>query len=232
MNSAFLSAILPLYMRIHPLGRFCFSFFLFVAVLMMSKLWMGAGFLALSVLLVRVFNESWMPLWRALRLLMWLLMPILLLHLFFTPGRLLWPDSGLPFSHEGLNQGLWLVFRLCALFFAAMALSRSLNIAEWAYYSLRLPLIGSHLLPFVQLASPLRKMVGEQLKKQQIRPLKRLPLMLAALFEDVWRGAEVQADRVWEEWAQMPDDTVNGAVFPAVLLALCGIGMIFMSGWA
>jgi len=223
--------MLQFYMRIHPLGRFCFAFFLFVAVLMVNKLSPGLVLLALAVLLVRLFSASWMPLWRALRLLLWLLIPIVLLHLMFTPGRLLWPDSMLPFSREGLDQGLWLAFRLCVLFFAAMALSRSLNIAEWHYYSLRLPLIGKRMLPYMQLAAPMRQMVGDYLKQQKIRPLKGLPTMLATLFENVWHGAEAQADKVWNQWGLMPQHVVpRSGVFSAVLLALCGIGLLYVSG--
>ncbi|MDQ6988123.1 MAG: hypothetical protein Q9M25_10005 [Mariprofundaceae bacterium] len=218
-------------MRIHPLGRFCFAIFLFVAVLMVNKLWSGVVLLLLAVLLVRLFSASWMPLWRALRLLLWLLIPIILLHLMFTPGRLLWPDSMLPFSREGMDQGLWLAFRLCALFFAAMALSRSLNNEEWTYYSVRLPLIGKQVLPYIQLAAPMRQMVGDCLKHRKIRPLKHLPTMLVALFEAVWRGAEVQADKVWDQWGLMPQHVVpRSGVFSAVLLALCGIGLLFVSG--
>jgi len=218
-------------MRIHALGRFCFACFLFIAVLMVNKLWVGLFLLVLAVLLVRLFSVSWLPLWRALRLLLWLLIPIILLHLMFTPGRLLWPDSILPFSREGLDQGLWLAFRLCALFFAAMALSRSLNIAEWTYYSVRLPLIGERMLPFVQLADPMRQMVSDNLKQKKIRPLRRLPMMLATLFEDVWCGAEEQADRVWKQWGQMPKhDVGSGGVSSAVFLTLCGIGLLFVSG--
>ncbi len=217
-------------MRIHALGRFCFACLLFIAVLMVNKLWAGLVLLILAVLLVRLLSESWLPLWRALRLLLWLLIPIILLHLMFTPGRLLWPDSVFPFSREGLDQGLWLAFRLCALFFAAMGLSRSLNIAEWTYYSIRLPLIGERMLPFVQLAAPMRQMVSDHLKEKKIRPLNRMPMMLAALFEDVWHGAEEQADRVWKQWRHMPVHAVHaGGVFSAILLSLCGVALLFVA---
>jgi len=217
-------------MRIHPLGRFFFSLSLFAAVLMMNKAWAGAGLLFLAMLLIRLTSASWLPLWRALRLLLWLLIPIILLHLMFTPGRLLWPDSVLSFSREGLDQGLWLALHLCALFFAAMALSRSLKIEEWGYYSIRLPLIGKQMLPFVQLAAPMRQMVSEHLKQQKIRPFRHLPTMLVTLFEAVWHGAQAQADLVWKQWGQEPQHAIsNGGVFSAMLLALCGIGLLFVS---
>jgi len=193
--------------------------------------WVVFGILLILVLQIRCFSESWLPLRRAFRLLLWLLIPIILLHLFFTPGRLIWPDSSLPFSHEGVNQAAWLALRLCALFVAAMAVSRSLHISEWIYYIGRMPLVGKRLLPFVQLASPMREMVSEhiQLQRQQKHSLRSLPNALATLFVNVWQGAEAEADSVWEHWQPSAQKNANGGHALGVLMGLCGVAIFLAS---
>jgi len=223
-----------MYTYIHPLGRFCFAISLFTATILAQREWVIACLLLILFGQIRLFSGSWLPLWRAFRLLLWLIIPIILLHLFFTPGRLIWPDSGVSFSHEGLHQAAWLALRLCALFAAAMGLSRSLDIPEWTYYIARVPLIGGRLLPFVQLASPMRQMVSEniQQQRQQTHSMKTLPHALAALFADVWQGAEVQADNVWESWQSPAQKYSNSGYAPGIVMGLCGVAVLLLSGLA
>ena len=224
----------PIYTHIHPLGRFCFAASLFAASALTQHEWVLVCLLLLLVCQVRLLSGAWLPIRRAFRLLLWLIIPVFLLHLFFTPGRLIWPGSGVPFSHEGLNQATWLALRLCTLFIAAMALSRSLNKQEWTYYILRLPFLGKRLIPFVQLASPMRQMVGDKIKQQckQKHSLKTLPNGLAVLFADVWQGAETQADRVWDDWQEPMQTRVNLGYALGIVMGLSGLLVLLMTGQA
>lgn len=185
-----------------------------------------------SVLLLRRVCATWKPLLRAARLLLWLLVPILLLHLLFTPGQLLWPGSIFPFTREGLHAGLWLGLHLCTLFYAAMLLSRSLSQEEWAWYCMQLPRFGPRLLPYVKLAAPLRALVGRGMAeaRQQlhlskgIRELPRLLHVLTGLIARVWHDTEAEAEAVWRNWEELPvPGTVHGHLLPALFVALCGL---------
>jgi len=219
----------------HPLGRLCFGSGFFAAILFIDHdILLLLAALAVSMLLLRCMHATWKPLIRAARLLMWLFIPIVTLHLIFTPGQLIWPDSDIPFTQEGLYEGVWLALRLCALFYAAMLLSGSLGREEWALYCLRLPLIGARLLPYVKLALPMRALVSRKMAeaKQQmpgVEGLSSFPRMLnalTALFTGVWHGSAAEARLVWDGW----DDAAgayqaHGEVTPGLLLTLIGLLM-------
>jgi hypothetical protein len=221
--------------HIHPLGRFCFSLGLFAAVLLMNRDFpVLLFFLVGSLLLLRWLCSTWQPLLRAARLLLWLLVPILLLHLLFTPGQLLWPGSIVPFTREGLYAGVWLGLHLCTLFYAAMLLSRSLSQEEWVWYCLQLPRIGPRLLPYVKLSAPLRALVGRGMAeaRQQlylskgIRELPRLLHVITGLIARIWHDTEKEAEAVWRNWDELVvPGTVHSGLLPALLLALCGLLM-------
>jgi len=219
----------------HPLGRLCFGLGLFVAVLLISRdIPTLLAALGGSVLLLRCKYATWRPLFRAARLLLWLLIPIFLLHLLFTPGQLIWPGSAIPFSWEGLLEGIWLALHLCTLFYAAMLLSGSLSREEWALYCLRLPLIGSHLLPYVKLATPIRALASRGLadaKRQlhaagALRDIPRVLYALTSLIAEVWHGSAAGAEEVWQRWDENSDSQPAYArSIPGMLLAVCGLLM-------
>jgi len=221
-----------MYTHIHPLGRFSFAISLFAATILTQHAWVLICLLIILVGQIRLFTGVWRPLWHAFRLLLWLIIPIFLLHLVFTPGRVIWPGSGLPFSYEGVNQASWLALHLCALFAAAMGLSRSLSLSEWTYYVARMPLIGARLLPFVTLALPMQKMVGESIQHQHRKPhtLKEMPNTLAGLFADVWQGADVLADRIWECWQAPSYQRPNSGYALGVVMGVSGLFVLFISG--
>lgn len=221
--------------RIHPLGRFCFSLGLFSAVLVVHGSF-PALLLALAgcVLLLRWVCTTWQPVLRAARLLLWLLIPILLLHLLFTPGQRLWPGSIFPFTREGVHAGGWLGLHLCALFYAAMLLSRSLSQEEWVWYCLRIPHLGPQLLPYVKLSAPLRALVGRSMTeaKEQlhlskgIRELPRLLHVITGLIAKVWHDTELEAETIWKNWDKLViPATAQCKLLPALALAVCGLLM-------
>jgi len=217
----------------HPFGRLCFALGLFAAILLMNRdISIMLTALVSNILLLYLVCASWQPLLRAAKLLLWLLVPIFLLHLLFTPGQLIWPGSGMPFTKEGLNEGLWLALRLCALFYAAMLLSRSLRRDEWAFYCLRLPYIGVHLLPYMKLSSPIRALVSRCMAdaKQELdqsgglRNVSRALQVLTTLINSVWQGTAMEAKAVWKAWDEsLPVRQAQGGVISAFLLMLVGL---------
>jgi len=217
----------------HPLGRFCFALGFFLAVLLINRD-IPTLLLALvgSVLLLRCKHSTWQPIFRAARLLLWLLIPIFILHLMFTPGQLIWPGSDLPFSREGLFEGAWLALHLCTLFYAAMLLSGSLSSQEWAWYCLRLPWVGANLLPYVKLATPIRALASRGLAdaKRELRAagaLSDIPQMLFALtglIAGLWHASATEAELVWQSWDESIDPRpVHARSMSGLLLALCGL---------
>ena len=235
MKSSVFSNLVLVSRQAHPLGRLCFALGLFAAVLLMNRgIPVMLAALAGNILLLYLVCASWQPLLRAAKLLLWLLVPIFLLHLLFTPGQLLWPGSGIPFTREGLHEGLWLALRLCALFYAAMLLSRSLRREEWAFYCLRLPYIGAHLLPYMKLSSPIRTLVSRCMAeaKQQLyesgglRNVSRALQVLTTLIVSVWQGTAMEAKSVWQAWDEsVPVRQVQGGIISAFFLMLGGLLM-------
>jgi len=235
VNPSVFSHLSTLARQAHPLGRLCFSLGLFTAVLLLRKdIPILLAALCAGVLLLRWQCATWQPQLRAARLLLWLLVPILLLHLLFTPGELLWPGSGIPFTREGLHEGVWLALRLCALFYAAMLLSRSLTREEWAYYCLRLPVFGPRLLPYVKLSAPMRAMAGRAVAEtrsqmRQFAGWRDTPRLLRAFSEltgRVWSGSEVEAKAVWNHWKEEADPRQpQGNILTGLFVALAGLLM-------
>jgi len=229
------SDLLFVYRQAHPLGRLCFSLGLFAAVLLINKAIPALlTALTISVLLLHWRCGAWQPVIRAARLLLWLLVPILLLHLLFTPGQLLWPGSSMPFTREGMFEGVWLALRLCTLFYAAMLLSRSLSRTEWACYCLRLPYIGPRLLAYLKLSDPIRVLVSKSMvaAKQECREFRGLrdtPRLLQALngmIANVWHGSAAEAEMVWQHWDEDgPLNQAHGGLPAGLLLGLCGFSM-------
>jgi len=217
----------------HPLGRLCFALGFFVAVLLINQD-IPTLLLALlgSVLLLRFRHSTWQSVLRAARLLLWLLVPIFILHLIFTPGQLIWPGSGLPFSREGVLEGAWLALHLCTLFYAAMLLSGSLSREEWALYCLRLPWVGPDLLPYVKLATPIRTLANRGLADARcemraaggLRDIPQVLFALTGLLADLWHACATEAELVWQSWDETIEPrAVDARPVPGLLLALCGL---------
>lgn len=182
----------------------------------------------LCLLLLRILNQSWTSVFRAIRLLLWFILPIYVLHLFLTPGELIWPESSFPFTWEGINAAMWLSTRLVLLFFSAMLLSRMLTLAEWQMQLCHLPIVGRRLYPYFQLFHPIRKttihLARKHWRENRSRGMSSMPGMMIDLLEDVLRSGHVQATRVWETWknelpsSELPSD---GRTWILAILGCC-----------
>ncbi len=215
------------YVNIHPLGRLFFGLGFFAAALVAHGVAFAVTGTGLSLILLRMVNGSWTPVFRAVRLLLWLILPICMLHLLLTPGALIWPGSGLPLTWEGVDRAVWLSTRLFFLFFSAMLLSRSLSLGEWQAQLSSIPVVGRRLYPYLQLFQPMQKTTAKLARKHwresRSRGITSMPEMIVCLLEDVLRSGHEQAKLVWEGWkGELPSSDLK---FDGRALALMALGI-------
>lgn len=143
---------------------------------------------------------------RSLRLLFWLYVPIILFHGFFTPGSYIFNEFVLPFSAEGLEQGLFLCLRMTAMFFVALLISRLLKMSEFVFYLNKLPRLANKTLPYIFLLSPLKGIVSSQLMQQkevwvnQGKSWSLLPDLFVQSIEAVIKSSTQEATKLWHNW--------------------------------
>jgi len=164
-----------------------------------------------------------------MRLLLWLLLPICVLHLVLTPGALIFPGSDWPFTWEGANRAVWLSTRLFFLFFSAMVLSRLLSLDEWQAQFCRIPIVGRHLYPYLELFPSMQDMTvnlaRKHWRKSRLSGVSRLPESIAGLLEDVVQSGREQAKVVWTNWeGELPSCAFR---FDRRALALIIMGIFF-----
>jgi len=225
------NAIRSTHVNIHPLGRLFFGLGYFAAALVAHGIAFAAMGTGLSLILLRMVNGSWTSVLRAVRLLLWLILPICMLHLLLTPGALIWPGSDLPFTREGVDRAAWLSTRLFFLFFSAMLLSRLLSLDEWQAQLCRIPVVGRRLYPYLQLFHPMQKITAGLARKHwhesRSRGITSMPEMIVRLLEDVLRSGHQQAKLVWEEWKGEPPSCNLKFDGRALALMVLGITLPF-----
>ncbi|MDX8411604.1 MAG: hypothetical protein R8K46_07040 [Mariprofundaceae bacterium] len=191
-----------------PLGRLLFGTGLLSAAVMAQSAWLAALLLAFSLLALRLVAGSWQPWRRAWRVLRWLLVPIVLMHLLFTPGTLIFPQLGGGPSYEAVAAALWLSLRLCLMFASAMTFSRLLSVQEWTHALLAIPWAGRRLYPYAMLIFPMRASLERLLRcyYQQWRIRRRcfsisdLAALLSGLFTQVMVWSKRQGSVLWLRW--------------------------------
>jgi hypothetical protein len=192
----------------NPLGRLLFGAGLFSAAVMAQPAWLAALLLAFSLVILRLVAGSWHPWHHAWRVLRWLLVPIVLMHLLFTPGTLIFPQLGGGPSHEAVEVALWLSLRLCLIFASAMTFSRMLSLQEWTHALLAIPWAGRRLYPYAMLVFPMRASLERLVRcyYQQWRIRRRrfsardLAALLSGLFTQVMVWSKRQGAVLWLRW--------------------------------
>lgn len=192
--------------------------------------------LIVSALLIVMLDESWRNLVRALRVLRWFLVPILLLHLVFSGGERLWPESGLPLSLEGLKTGLWLSLKLMTFYSLAMLLSRLLLREELLSLLAALPKVGARLYPYTLSMHIVRQSVQLSLNqfRQQFqlrRDWRRTGVMLASLLHQMLRAASSCTHLLWLRWPTVPHRTPGRMCLKNELPVLVASGMLWGLTW-
>lgn len=193
---------------------------LFQAALI-SRLIFGAGFLfaavynqqftaavlqlLLSVLLLRMTDGNFQRLLRAIRLLLWIVLPMVVVHMLFSPGRLV-EFFWVQISIDGALFGGWLAFHFITIFMAALLFFRMLTTGEWLHLLVKSSLLRSRLLPYVVLVQPLRSKAGAIIGRcrrywqQGDKGIRHLSLILLLLVRKVLAAGPAQAKRLWSNW--------------------------------
>lgn len=190
---------------IRPVGRLGFVAGLFVSALLLHHIPAAIVELLLVWAMLRLLTGSYAIHLQAWRLLRWLIVPIFILHLLFTPGTLVFPGSGIPLSVEGVNEALWLSLRLALLFYAALLLSRALSVREWIGFISAIPVIGPRMRSYLYLFIPMYHAMSELTRRYRdmwlLRGRKRaLGVLLAAMLQEVMGVGRQLAENLWLRW--------------------------------
>jgi len=225
-----------------------------------SRLLLGSGFLFLAITtasihsgllvailalaLIRALDGNWRTGFRLLRLLRWFVIPILLLHMLFTPGQLLLPGWPIGVSREGLMQGLWLSIHLTGIYAMAILMFRLLDHAEWLRLLMLLPRFGEPMMVKALMMMSMKQHMARLLSdlRQQFRlrfDWKKLPLVLMAAFSHALTDASTHAQILWLRWPQqsyLPVTLVDGSratmshrYLFSTLWATCGAAILVLA---
>lgn len=195
--------------------------------------------LSVLILIHALLDQGSKRLGRAFALLRWLLIPIVLLHLLFTPGELLIAGMAWPVSVEGLQSGLWYALHLAVIFFAAMLLSILLRREEWVALFVAMPVFGARLLPYVILME--RSLAHTQAMVESAyaawrngdRGFRSFMAYLTILPVQAYAESHQLARDVWESWDQYLERLLSAEaghqsrLLPSLAVTTCGIVMIW-----
>jgi len=185
--------------------RFTAALAILLLVVSTRSLILSLIVIMLLALCIRLLDGCWKSLFHMLKLLRWFVIPILLLHLIFSHGELILPSTVMPFTWQGLQQGLWLSVHLSTIFIAAMLMFRALNRVEWNRLILSLPFVGRKLVVYLIMMEPVRSQMSNGLKllKQQWllrRDWRAFPVLVLASFSFALSGFTVYAHSLWLRW--------------------------------
>lgn len=206
-----------LFYTLHPISRSLLGLALLSLATATPSPVYGFILILIAALFVRVIENSWSRVVRSIGLLRWFIIPILLLHLLFSPGQLLLPGWPLPFTWEGLQLGLHLSVHLAAIFFAAITLFLCLTRNEWTQALLLMPFSSRAVTTYVIMIAPLRHSVGGLLHSLRLQwnlrsSWQQSPQMLVSAFTAALAVAEVQSQQLWLRW---PASEVTGLDSPS-----------------
>ncbi|NWF37046.1 hypothetical protein [Mariprofundus sp. KV] len=211
-----------LFYTLHPISRSLLGLALLSLATATSSLMYGFMLILIAALFVRVIENSWNRVGRSVGLLRWFIIPILALHLLFSPGQLILPGWPLPFTWEGLQLGLHLSVHLAVIFFAAITLFLCLTRNEWIQALLLMPFSSRAVATYVILIAPLRRSEGDLLHALRLQWKLRSswpqsPQMLVSAFSAALAVAEVQSQQLWLRW---PATAVTGLDSPTQAASL------------
>jgi len=228
-----------------PLSRLLFGSGLLFLAIVTHSMALSLFLLVLSSLLIQILDGHGLTNIRILRLLRWFIIPIILLHTFFSPGRLLWPDFFIPMSREGLLQGMMLSLHLSMIFFVAMMMFRLLTRSEWLRYMIVLPGLGKQIVIYIWMMACMKHhtmalLASLRLQFRLRRDLKGVPLLLMSAFKQSLADASEYAAMLWLRWptkimletSERDAGRVSMLQYYSLSLLLAGAGsMAFLWVW-
>ncbi len=164
--------------------------------------------LTITLCLIIVQFQGVKLLRRAMKLLIWLFVPILLLHALFTPGELIVSGMLLPVSFEGLKMAGWLALHLAAIFFSALLLFRLLTQKEWMRLVTRIPMLGHKFMAYTALLETgwvsTKEMIIQEKEawKSDKQRLRGFFFRMAKLPARRFHSSRDDASELWNNWEQ------------------------------
>jgi len=152
--------------------------------------------------LLRLRTGSWLVIFQTYHLLRWILFPMVLLHLIFTPGEVLFHHGP---SYEGVYAAVWYALHLSVIFLSGLLLSRSLTLKEWLVLFGYMPWVGKKLHVLLQLMWPMyldfkQRLMLFRMQWQLKRQWRYFPTALLAVMIHVLAHGRVHAQQVWLRW--------------------------------
>ncbi|MDQ6996057.1 MAG: hypothetical protein Q9M82_01170 [Mariprofundus sp.] len=229
----------------HAASRLFMGFGLLFLAIMTTSIGPGLLLAILASVIIRLLDGNWRTSLRLLYLLRWFVIPIVLLHMLFTPGQLLLPGWPIAVSREGLMQGIRLSIHLSSIYVMAMMMFRLLTHAEWLHLLMLLPRIGERVMVQSFMMMSMKQHMGKLLSylRQQFQlrhDWKKSPLLLMAAFRQALTDASIHAQMLWLRWPKTPSmlapsvDKNNISTFHKCLFSglwtLCG-GISLLTPW-
>ncbi len=198
--------------------------------------------LLLFVFILMNLEKGFYTFQKSVGLLRWLVIPIIFLHAFFTPGELIL--SGMPVSIEGLQTGFWFALHLSVIFFSAILLSRLLADKEWIRVTLKLPVLGMKMFPYILLMHASWERIKIMLKDEYSdwrgheKGMQSFVMHLALMPVKILKESHVYANDVWNNWdhyasvivAEEAVRKVSGVVMFTATIGALVLWFIYLSG--
>ncbi len=231
--------------RADPLSRAVLGLSLLLTAALNDLFYIAAIQLLISVSFLIVMTSGGRLLKESIRLLSWLVIPILLLHALFTPGELLVKGMAIPVSIEGVQLGGWFAFHLIVIFLSALVFSRLLSKDEWISFMLRMPGWGERLVPYALLLESGLKKNREIVRREYGswyscgKKLRQLPIHITIALTDTLNENRKDASRLWHDWDQrvlsISDGSQSGKqtrsiATTAAVIAAAVVWMIYLEG--
>lgn len=187
------------------LFRLLFVFSLLVWGVIADSLAGLASLLLISILFMLSTTQGIVFIRRSGSLLVWLIIPIMMLHAVLTPGIYIFATAYLPVTFEGLNQGIFLSLHMLLMYFAAALLLRLILQHEWFALLSLCPRCEDYIKPKLfllqQMKTPMLKRVrdcAQQWKKS--KDYSVLPSVITQLLAVSMQESRQQAASLWYDW--------------------------------
>jgi len=217
--------------RSHPFSRFVLAVAAIVIVFAGNK----PVALAATLMLVAWVDGTWLNIRRAMSVIKWFVVPIILLHVLFSGGERIWPATGLPLSLDGLRAGTELSLMLAIFYLVAMFISRLWRQNEVFALAEGLPLVGSLMYPFLVSLFAVRSAVRndlEQFRQQFLlrRQWRHAGVLLTTILHRMFSLSTACSRVVWLRWPEKPVTTARSWHLASNVLVLTIASVLFIGG--
>jgi len=192
--------------RLDQAARLGFALLLLAACLHPPSIGFGVLMCVLLFLLIMRHDGGIHRLLGLMRLLPWLLVPVVALHALFSPGEIWWSFAGLHLTREGTMTGVALGLHLLLFFLAGMMIARLWPAAAWLHGVQRIPGLGARLYPYLRVLEPLRADIARELRGlwRAQHSWRALPVLLESAVRRALALGRHHAEQLWLHWEVAP----------------------------